>query len=102
MIATFSRAPLNTSRLKAVYCHDLTKLTGPFYLDIDECAEGSHECSANAVCNNTKGSYNCTCNPGYYGDGRSCDPGIFSVFVLRRNLSGVFLFYVLCFSYTYG
>ena len=28
MIATFSRAPLNTCLLKTVYWHDLTKLTG--------------------------------------------------------------------------
>jgi len=40
--------------------------------DIDECAEGKHNCSATAVCKNTEGSYNCTCNPGYYGDGTYC------------------------------
>ena len=39
------------------------------FLDINECAKGTHTCSADAVCNNTNGSYNCTCNPGYYGDG---------------------------------
>ena len=30
-------------------------------------------CSENAVCNNTKGSYNCSCKPGYSGDGRTCE-----------------------------
>ena len=41
--------------------------------DINEC-EGlkTHNCSSNAVCNNTKGSYNCTCKPGYLGDGWNC------------------------------
>lgn len=29
-------------------------------------------CSADAVCNNAEGSYNCSCKPGYYGDGWSC------------------------------
>ena len=42
------------------------------FSDIDECSKGSHNCSADAVCNNTKGSYNCTCNPGYSGGGRTC------------------------------
>ena len=46
-----------------------------YFLDIDEWTTGSHACSAYAVCTNTKGSYNCTCNPGYYGDGRNCERG---------------------------
>ncbi|XP_022778037.1 adhesive plaque matrix protein 2-like, partial [Stylophora pistillata] len=28
--------------------------------DVNECAVGNHDCGTNAVCNNTKGSYNCT------------------------------------------
>ncbi|XP_022804044.1 matrilin-2-like, partial [Stylophora pistillata] len=40
--------------------------------DFDECAEGSHSCSADAVCSNTKGSYKCTCKPRYHGDGLTC------------------------------
>ena len=43
-----------------------------FLSDIDECAEGKHNCGVNAVCSNTKGSYTCTCGPGYYGNGRNC------------------------------
>ena len=42
------------------------------FIDIDECTIGKHNCSADAVCSNTKGSYNCTCIPGYFGDGREC------------------------------
>ncbi|CAH3111587.1 unnamed protein product, partial [Porites lobata] len=42
--------------------------------DIDECAKNTHKCGANAYCNNTKGGYNCTCHPGYYGDGKNCEP----------------------------
>ena len=43
--------------------------------DINECFEGTSNCSADAVCNNTKGSYNCTCKRGYYGDGNICRLG---------------------------
>ncbi|KAL9953737.1 hypothetical protein ACROYT_G041198 [Oculina patagonica] len=41
--------------------------------DINECNALTHDCSADAVCNNTKESYNCFCKPGYSGDGRTCD-----------------------------
>ncbi|XP_022790339.1 uncharacterized skeletal organic matrix protein 5-like [Stylophora pistillata] len=41
--------------------------------DIDECAYGTYTCNADAVCNNTKGSYRCTCKPGYNGDGNVCN-----------------------------
>ena len=43
-----------------------------FFLDIDECATNNYNCDANAFCNNTIGSYNCTCNPGYTGNGQNC------------------------------
>lgn len=41
-------------------------------IDIDECTAGSHNCHSSATCNNTVGSFNCTCNNGYSGDGTSC------------------------------
>ena len=30
-------------------------------LDIDECANETHSCDVNALCNNTPRSYKCTC-----------------------------------------
>ncbi|CAH3196362.1 unnamed protein product, partial [Porites evermanni] len=39
--------------------------------DIDECSTAG-SCDVNATCNNTHGSYNCTCKKGYYGDGHRC------------------------------
>ena len=41
-------------------------------LDIDECKEDIDACHSDARCKNTKGSYNCTCNIGYEGNGHDC------------------------------
>jgi hypothetical protein len=38
---------------------------------MDECLSNS-TCDANATCNNTEGSYACTCDSGYRSDGFSC------------------------------
>ena len=48
-------------------------LTDPLILlaDLDECI--SSPCHINATCMNTKGSFNCVCNPGYAGNGFVCD-----------------------------
>ena len=43
-----------------------------FNLDIDECANNTDNCDVNAYCNNTVGSYNCTCHAGYTGNGTTC------------------------------
>ena len=43
-----------------------------FFADINECEAGKHNCHANASCKNTKGSFVCTCKPGYSGDGVNC------------------------------
>ena len=32
-----------------------------------------HDVPLNAECTNTRGSYVCTCRPGYQGDGQSCN-----------------------------
>ena len=43
------------------------------YSDIDECAEGTHQCEQN--CHNNIGSYTCSCDIGYRlnVDLRGCD-----------------------------
>ena len=43
-------------------------------LDVDECAMAStNDCSANAYCENTSGSFTCTCKSGFEGDGNTCE-----------------------------
>ena len=41
-------------------------------IDTNECTNGTSQCSVNATCTNTPGSYTCTCNPGYSGTGWIC------------------------------
>ena len=60
----------------------------PTLLDINECAPGGgHTCHEKATCQNTPGSFSCTCKPGYSGNGAFCKGNVFLVFV--QNLSGI-------------
>ena len=42
--------------------------------DIDECVMG-HDCHPNSICANFEGGYNCTCDSGYFGNGKTCQEG---------------------------
>ena len=42
-------------------------------LDINECTEvGMNKCDSNAICTDVAGSFTCTCNQGYTGNGTTC------------------------------
>jgi len=40
--------------------------------DINECMTNNGGCDMKATCTNTPGSYSCTCNTGYSGNGYTC------------------------------
>ena len=42
------------------------------FADMDECTNNIDDCHLNATCYNNDGSYKCTCNSGYTGNGRTC------------------------------
>ena len=55
------------------YNHRSTYHWVDFIADIDECAQDTHNCSRdNATCTNTEGLFNCSCDPGFSGDGHNC------------------------------
>lgn len=43
-----------------------------YALDINECNLGEDDCHAQATCTDTTGGFDCACNSGYSGDGKSC------------------------------
>ena len=58
-----------------------------YHSDADECLNNSHNCSENANCTNTEGSFNCSCKPWYIGNGHNCSlAGWFLKFLTRFPL----------------
>ena len=57
-------------KVYSLYCQ--TVLTSFIHADIDECVIGEHNCSENANCTNTHGSYECQCLSSFVGDGHQC------------------------------
>ena len=51
--------------------------------DIDECTTNAHDCHLDATCSNTDGSFTCSCNQGYSGDGKQCD-GMFVISASKK------------------
>lgn len=50
----------------------LIKFVCFYLLDIDECSLSLDNCHEHATCVNTNGSFLCSCNLGYYGNGVLC------------------------------
>lgn len=56
-------------------------------IDVDECVEGLDSCDIAAVCNNTVGSYQCTCLNGYRGNGHTCDGRVDEILLMYDFMS---------------
>ena len=63
-----------------LFSHQHLKIYWVYSSDIDECNAANNSCHENAWCNNTQGSFNCSCKPGYEGDGYNCTGKILWVF----------------------
>ncbi len=51
----------------------ITLCPASFISDINECTENMDDCApANSTCDNTPGSFTCTCDAGYTGNGTVC------------------------------
>ena len=68
-------------------------------LDLDECPLGAHNCAANATCSNTAGSFTCTCNTGYNGNGETCT-GVQNIDIFVKQCL-VFMTFNLIFVHVY-
>ena len=51
--------------------------------DVDECTTGTDDCEDNAECTNNDGSFSCSCNNGWTGDGKTCTNGDYELFIDR-------------------
>ena len=58
-------------------CTQVLTSSDMIFADVDECQEQKHYCHDMAHCNNTVGSFNCTCLQGFTGDGFICVGKIF-------------------------
>ena len=54
------------------------------YADVDECERNEDNCHENAQCINTEGSFTCSCNTGYTGNGVNCSSKLYMVSVFRN------------------
>lgn len=61
-------------------------------VDVNECTGETDNCDDDATCTNTKGSFVCTCDQGYSGNGVTCS-GMF--FLYKGKLYQVYFIWVL-------
>ena len=62
-------------------------------IDVNECLNSSlSDCDVNASCMDTFGSYMCSCNDGYFGNGFNCSGKLLSIVMSYYNLTCLILY----------
>ena len=70
-----------------------------YCLDIDECRTDADNCHENAACNNTFGSFECTCYAGFEGDGVNCTSKVLTVLLMSIHvMSNHYCLFILLFN----
>ena len=73
-------------RFSAEFAQKEEKVTWfTFFIDIDECNASPSFCPVNADCENTLGSYRCSCRPGFLGNATNCYRK--DIWILRKTNS---------------
>jgi len=68
------------------------------HADIDECERGTDNCHVNAICTDVIGSFVCTCNSGFEGNGVNCTSKRFLRTIAKEGMS---LTYILALVFYY-
>ena len=93
-IRHFSIWPKQFGILQHLQMHKLA-----YFLDIDECTTDTDNCHENGACNNTFGSFECTCNGGFEGDGVNCTSKTVTVLLMCIHvMSNHFCLFTLFFN----
>ena len=65
-------------------------------IDINECELGGDDCHMYATCTDTFGSFECTCNSGFEGDGINCTSMYMSLKIFCAKLNWLSVCTVIC------
>ena len=72
----------NCQQLIRIFSHSFMFCFHQNCIDIDECTTQGHDCSADGVCTNVEGSFQCACEPGFTGDGKTCSGRLWCSYTL--------------------
>ena len=65
-------SPITLIYFNVEYFTDSMHISPSLHADIDECELGIDDCHVNATCADVVGSFVCTCNDGFEGNGVDC------------------------------
>ena len=68
---------------------DGMNITSSVHTDVNECAKDEHNCHVDGYCTNTDGSFVCTCQNAYTGDGVMCSGELRSSLLSLEGWGGV-------------